>query len=113
MMLLLAVQELGVSCLNTGKRFPKYGLARVQWEGPWLAAPDIFTPQMWSHWIGAVTTTSGLMIFDVNALPEGGWITFEKWSSWLVPDVLLPTIPEASGDWWIDEAFEVSSAGPS
>ena len=111
MMLLLAVQELGFSCLNAVKRLPKFGLARVQWAGPWMAAPEVFAPQMWSHWIGAVTTASGLIIFDVNALPEGGWIAFETWSSWLVPEVIMPTMPEASGDWWIDEAFEVSRPG--
>lgn len=95
--------------------WPKNGLARIQWGGPWTA-PGVPIPARYrhSHWV-AVATIDGMAtlagspgrgIWDVNC-PH--WISFENWKDVLVPEILRNCEPKASGEWWVTDAIEVLS----
>lgn len=100
---------------HTGKlpHLPRYGLARVQWEGPWTepgANPRWAYRQ--THWIGARTNgplghLDDVGIFDVNALANGtGWCSLHDWASTIVP-FILQSYPRASGVWHVTHSVEI------
>lgn len=94
--------------------WPRCGLARIQWEGPWTA-PGIPIPARYrhSHWVAVFTIPafanpdrpSGRGIFDVNC-PY--WVPFESWRDVLVPEILKDWEPKATGQWWVTDAIEVT-----
>lgn len=90
--------------------WPRYGLARIQWEGPWTK-PGV--PQRaryrHTHWVGACTRgASNVGIFDINAINNGsGWISLEDWRSAIVPWVLKEAVPRADGGWHITHSVEI------
>lgn len=105
-------------------RWPKFGLVRVQWAGPWTeAGVPIIRRQRHSHWIAVrESTPEGRMVFDVNAVPSAsssqlstlntqpssqGWLTFSVWSTQLVPWLLKHCEPKASGVWWPTHGIEI------
>lgn len=89
--------------------WPRYGLARVQWDGPWMK-PNV--PERAragkTHWIGAcMRGRNDVGIFDINCINNGsGWVSFADWNGILVP-VLTKAIKRASGDWHVTNAIEV------
>lgn len=101
---------------STGRRYnavsaahwPNYGLARIQWEGPWTQpGVPIRARYRYTHWVGAATATHGVGVFDVNALSNGsGWCALADWSAVLVP-ALTVDIRRATGGWHITHAIEV------
>lgn len=89
--------------------FPKYGIARIQWEGPW-SAPGA-NPR-WgyrhTHWVGAARKIDTVEIFDINCVQNGsGWVDLLDWSEMVVPWILKSCVPRASGRWHITHAIEV------
>jgi hypothetical protein len=89
--------------------FPKYGLARIQWEGPWSARG--MNPR-WgyrhSHWIGAAHSGGEIGIFDINCINNGsGWVALREWCDVVVPFILREAVPRADGKWHITHAIEV------
>jgi hypothetical protein len=58
-----------------GVQWPSFGLARVQWEGPWTT-PGVPIPARYrhTHWVGGYQPEGATspMIFDVNAMSVGG-----------------------------------------
>lgn len=88
--------------------FPRRGLARIQWGGPWCK-PGVPPAAAYghTHWIAAELDLSagGLVILDVNTV-EFGWISASRWSTYLVPE-LTRAIPRADGKWHITHAIEV------
>lgn len=88
---------------GAAENFPLYGLARIQWEGPWT---EPGAPPKWryrqTHWVGSMQVGSGLMIFDVN----GGWMPFDKWETTIVP-ALTSDIPRASGKWHVTHRWQL------
>jgi hypothetical protein len=86
--------------------WPRFGLARVQWEGPW-SAPGA-NPR-WAyrhtHWVAAAAAKGDVAIFDVNAI-ERGWLSSSDWrvqvASWL-----MRAIRRASGTWHLTHAIEI------
>lgn len=87
--------------------FPRFGLVRVQWGGPWCRpGVPIRVRYCHTHWVGAVRTDC-LYVFDINATCTGGWLPFVEWQGLLVPWLLRETQPRADGSWWITHVAEV------
>lgn len=93
---------------------PSYGMARVQWEGPWTQ-PGVPMRARYrhTHWIGAAkrpTCGAGTVtgIFDINAIANGsGWCALQDWESILVPWILEECVPRANGRWHFTHVVEV------
>jgi hypothetical protein len=97
--------------------WPRYGIVRIQWEGPWTGpGVPIAARCRFTHWVGAcrgqplcatARSDHDVGIWDVNALAKGtGWATLPNWRSVLVPH-LTADIKLASGGWHITHAIEV------
>lgn len=94
------------------RAWPNYGLARVQWEGPWTRpSVPIRVRQRHTHWVGAATRRNGEVgIFDINAINNGsGWVSLEHWTSIVVPWLLPICAPKADGGWHLTHVVEVES----
>lgn len=97
--------------------WPRYGLCRVQWEGPWTE-PGVPMRARYrhTHWIGcAAESNDNIGVFDVNALGEGatGWVSLANWKTILVPWILESCVRRASGGWHLTHAIEIETgAGP-
>lgn len=89
--------------------WPAYGLARVQWEGPWTepGVPD-GARQRQTHWVAAAATPSGNhLIFDINCICVGGWVSLAEWSDKVVPWLLREVVPGANGRWHLTHVIEI------
>lgn len=93
------------------RTWPEYGLARVQWEGPWTA-PGVPAAAAYrhTHWVGAAhDPVKGIGIFDINAIGNGsGWCALENWTGTLVPWILDECVPRANGGWHLTHVVEVA-----
>jgi hypothetical protein len=94
-------------------RWPTYGLARIQWEGPWTApGVPMRVRYRHTHWVGSLwrgDVDENVGVFDINALANGsGWSSLKDWRSILVPWLLEELEPKASGSWHITHAIEVA-----
>lgn len=88
--------------------WPLYGLARIQWEGPWMAeGVPIGARYRATHWVAVQSPRAEVMIFDINAIAVGGWIAADLWARDLVPWLLKQCQPRANGKWHITHAIEV------
>jgi hypothetical protein len=87
--------------------WPKYGIARVQWAGPWTSnGVPIAARYQHTHWVGSYSSaTHGLFVFDVNLMSTGGWARFQDWE--LLAIKIMNQIPRSSGDYWLTHAIEV------
>ncbi len=84
------------------KPWPRYGLARVQWEGPWTRpAVPIRVRYRYTHWIGVdARDAENVGIWDVNCLNNGsGWAALADWNGIIVPHILKTLYPRADGNW--------------
>lgn len=94
--------------------FPSYGLARVQWAGPWTK-PGVPAAAAYrhTHWVASqmpdrsVSNPHDVKIFDINAIGVGGWIDLPVWSGQLVPWLLKQCAPKSSGEWWLTHVVEI------
>lgn len=93
--------------------FPDFGLARIQWEGPWTEpGVPIRARYRHTHWVGSCRIEGEeVNIFDINAMCVGGWIPFSEWADSLVPWLLKQVVPKANGRWHITHAIEVQRRG--
>lgn len=90
--------------------WPAYGLARIQWTGPWTKfGVPARVAYRYTHWVGAIRDPHrGVGIFDVNMLANGtGWASLEDWQSLLVPWLLKEAVPRADGGWFVTHSVEV------
>jgi hypothetical protein len=96
--------HLGTEC------WPSFGLARIQWEGPWTK-PNVPARARYrhTHWVGVNgRDRRNIGIFDVNALGNGsGWCHVADWKSVIVPWILKECVPKADGKWHITHAVEI------
>jgi hypothetical protein len=104
------LNSLGVrwACKRLTADWPLYGLARVQWEGPWTE-PGVPMAARYrkTHWVGAnAEDRSNIGIFDINCMNSGGWVPLDCWASVIVPHI-LKGYPGANGRWHITHAVEV------
>lgn len=93
--------------------WPDFGLVRVQWHGPWMA-PNVPMAARYrhTHWVASCirgdTRPDG--VFDVNCIGNGsGWVSFEDWSTILVPELLRLCEPKADGEWSVTHSIEVQA----
>lgn len=94
---------------NRERRWPAFGLCRIQWEGPWTK-PGVPARAAYrhTHWIGVKRAGADIGIFDINAIGNGtGWCSLADWSGVLVPMILRECVPKASGAWHIAHSVEV------
>lgn len=94
-----------------GEVWPSWGIARVQWEGPWTApGVPIAASYRHTHWVGVKgSNRSDIGIWDVNCLTNGtGWVSLEEWTSTLVPWLLKECHPRADGRWHLTHSVEVA-----
>lgn len=96
--------------------FPTFGLARIQWEGPWTKpGVPIRARYRHTHWVASQRGTDGsLGIFDINCVANGsGWTPSEAWRDVLVPWLLEECVPRADGKWHITHAVEIEDRSTS
>lgn len=115
-MMFAALDSIGVRWRGKaiGKRhpvieWPRLGLVRVQWEGPWTA-PGVPMAARYrhTHWVGAGWRGDQLGIFDINCMNNGsGWVSIKEWRTTLVPWLLRECHPRASGTWHLTHSIEV------
>jgi hypothetical protein len=88
--------------------WPIYGLARIQWEGPWTkSGVPMRARYRYTHWVGAATRSNEVGVFDINAMANGtGWCSLHDWEDVIVPHI-LKQYPAASGAWHITHSMEV------
>lgn len=89
--------------------WPLYGLARIQWEGPWTK-PGVPMRARYrhTHWVGSATINGQLGVFDINCINNGsGWVSLQEWRTVLVPWLLAEAVPKADGKWHITHAIEI------
>ena len=96
---------------DLGRRaWPAFGLARIQWEGPWTR-PGVPMRARYrhTHWVGVdARGRRNIGIFDVNAIQNGtGWCALADWEQTVVPWILSECVPRASGGWHITHAAEI------
>lgn len=108
-----ALRSSGRHWRSIGKVWPTYGLARIQWEGPWTApGVPMRARYRYTHWVGSRTPSGAHGVFDVNALGNGtGWASFDDWQTILVP-YITSHIPRADGRWHITHGIEVETPEP-
>lgn len=111
-----ALHSLGAEFHINAKKpvlWPRCGLARIQWEGPWTK-PGV-PPRVayrHTHWVAVDSRdASNVGIFDINAMSSGGWISLKDWSESLVPWLLKETEPKASGLWHLTHAAQIDRRG--
>jgi hypothetical protein len=95
--------------IKNTQNWPKYGLARVQWEGPWTA-PGVPMRARYrhTHWVGSMAIEGEEQnIFDINCICVGGWVPLSEWSSAVVPWLLREVEPKANGKWHLTHVVEV------
>lgn len=109
------LDQLGVRWSKTMRpqSWPRYGLARIQWEGPWTA-PGV-PPRVayrHSHWVGAdARNPQNVGIFDINAINNGtGWCEVSDWCGVIAPFILEQCEPGASGRWHLTHGVEIELA---
>jgi hypothetical protein len=115
-MMAAALKSLGVAWHERddsdcgGRTLTKYGLCRIQFEGPWTAPganPKWAYRQ--THWIGSaelLTNSIGehmhCWVFDINA----GWQPVEDWERDTLPKIVA-TYPRANGGWSCTHRWEL------
>lgn len=87
--------------------WPSYGLARVQWEGPWMTAGvPVAARYRHTHWIAC----AGEQVFDINCIGVGGWVPVAEWRDHVVPWLLKQVEPKANGRWHVTHSIEIDPA---
>lgn len=90
--------------------WPREGLVRVQWGGPWTK-PGVPMKARYrkTHWIGVRHSADMCEVFDINAMHSepSGWILFETWEISLVPWILKHLVPKADGAYWPTHCLEI------
>ena len=103
-----ALDAAGLSWSEHREGWPRFGLVRVLWHGPWWHDPDPFARLRRSHWVATIDAEDGRWIFDGNAIALGGWVRPEDWSRLWAPYVAgLGGEGGTSGAWRAHERFEI------
>lgn len=89
--------------------YPVRGLVRIQWAGPWTK-PGVPLRARYRHTHWVAVQPEDRRVFDVNAMCEGGWLTWKEWANELVPWLIRESVPKANGQWWPTHGWEVGEA---
>ncbi len=107
-LMLDSLRRLGVAWRLTTDPWPRRGLVRIQWEGPWTAAGvPIRVRYRQTHWVAAASVDGEVAIFDINCLCVGGWVSLQEWSVRVVPWLLRECVPKANGKWHSTHRLEL------
>lgn len=89
--------------------WPDWGLARIQWEGPWTK-PGVPARVAYrhTHWVGVCRHEGAVGIFDINCMAQHGWVSLDDWSETIVPWLLEECEPKATGGWFVTHAIDVA-----
>ena len=89
--------------------WPKLGLVRIQWGGPWMReGVPMKARYRQTHWVGSCITSDGaIWIYDINACEWGGWSPLAGWEKDVVPWLLNECVPRNDGSWLMTHAIEV------
>lgn len=89
--------------------WPKLGLVRIQWEGPWMRSEvPVRARYCHTHWVAAAKCDGATGVWDVNCMNNGtGWVSLEEWATVLVPWLVKECVPRGSGGWHLTHAIEV------
>lgn len=104
---------IGVAARTLGGRppWPYYGLARVQWEGPWTE-PGV-NPKAryrYTHWVGVCRGPNSTGIFDINCMNNGsGWVDAQQWGEVIAPHIIEKIVKRGNGKWHLTHIIEVLS----
>ena len=111
-LVLAALRSLGGEWRHTDAVWPKNGLVRVQWEGPWtMPGVPMRARYRHTHWIGARHVGENVWnteIFDINCMCVGGWVPVVEWNGQVVPWLLRECEPKAFGGWHQTHVFEIT-----
>jgi hypothetical protein len=113
-MMYAALRSLGVPwTMGTTGCWPVYGLARIQWHGPWMQPKvPIKARYRYTHWVGCDAGDGDIQVFDINALCAGGWVPMAEWMDEIVPWILREAVPRADGTWAITHALNLMGHDP-
>jgi len=89
--------------------WPTFGLVRVQFDGPWCGGGVPFAARYrHTHWVAVhEAAPPARQVFDVNAICDGGWCSWEEWSTQLLPWLIRESTPRANGRWWPTHAWQL------
>lgn len=103
------VYECQHAVANRQPSYPRFGLVRVQWSGPWTReGVPIRARYRHTHWIAHWHDGERQNVFDINAIATGGWMLFQTWMEVLVPWLLKQVEPKADGQWWPTHCWELT-----
>jgi hypothetical protein len=104
-----ALRAFGRSWRKIGAQWPEYGLARIQWEGPWTEpGVPMVARYRHTHWVGAQRGRADIGIFDINCMNNGtGWVSLSDWAGYVAPWLSALT-KHATGKWHLTHAIEVN-----
>jgi hypothetical protein len=95
--------------------WPSWGLARVQWEGPWTQrGVPLRARYRHTHWVGAARrrragSPDEVGVFDINAMGNGsGWCSLDDWRTIIVPYIIAECEPKADGRWHLTHVIHVT-----
>lgn len=95
-------------------RWPRWGLCRVQWHGPWMEpGVPIRARYRKTHWIGCGQDRNEERgVFDVNCMSNGsGWVSYEDWAQHVAPVLAKDHDKRATGGWSLTHVIEVTIPG--
>ncbi len=113
----LVLRSIGLSfkLVQPPIELPRFGLARVQWHGPWME-PGVPPAAAYrhTHWIGACWSEvrRAWGVFDINCMESGGWVGFMDWQQVIVPFLTQHHHPECNGRWSFTHVVEVEPKVP-
>ena len=88
--------------------FPRFGLARIQWDGPWTEpGVPIAARYVHTHWIATDRRQFPCDVFDINWMDRGGWCAKSQWFE--IADKIIASIPRADG-WYVTHQIEIDPA---
>ncbi len=92
-------------------RWPRFGLVRIQWAGPWTrVGVPMAARYRHTHWVAAFGERGAdepKAVFDVNAMH---WTHYEAWRDKVVPWLLAECEPKATGAWWVTHSIDLLGA---
>lgn len=102
---------------RTQTAWPRYGLALIQFEGPWTADRGAAWARRvaprFTHWIGVMQPDGATSVWDANALDDlssTGWVTLDEWERLVAPGLVASyraADKRVTDGWHITHAIEV------
>ena len=80
------------------RRFPRHGLAFIQWKGPWDS--HVLRAYQHTHWLGIDSE----MVYDLNA--DASWVKLDLWKK-AMPVLIRDEVNGATGEWYVRKGIEV------